>query len=127
MVEVINTVETIDAVPHNSAARRSLYAARVKIHPKRGSGYFRNLKWLVMAVTLGIYVTPWLRWDRGLMRLTRLCLLIWRTGVSIFSSSKSGRRNLFVAGLLIMAGNGLFLVIHSGPRLVRIPSAKRLD
>jgi hypothetical protein len=66
MVEVINTVETIDAIPHNSATRRSLYAARVKIHPKRGSGYFRNLKWLVMAVTLGIYyITPWLRWDRG--------------------------------------------------------------
>ena len=46
MVELVNTVETIDAVPHNSAARRKLYAARVKIHPKRASGYFRNLKWL---------------------------------------------------------------------------------
>jgi len=66
MTEIEGTIETIDAVPHNSAARRSLYAARVKIHPKRGAGFFRNLKWLVMAVTLGIYyITPWLRWDRG--------------------------------------------------------------
>ena len=43
-----------------------LLAKRVKIHPKRASGFFRRLKWIVMAVTLSIYyVTPWLRWDRG--------------------------------------------------------------
>ena len=43
-----------------------LYAAREPIFPKRVSGKFRNLKWIIMAVTLGIYYsTPWLRWDRG--------------------------------------------------------------
>ena len=44
----------------------SLYAAREPIFPKRVSGKFRNLKWLIMLVTLGIYyLTPWIRWDRG--------------------------------------------------------------
>ena len=43
-----------------------LYDAREPIFPRRVSGYFRRLKWWIMAVTLGIYyLTPWLRWDRG--------------------------------------------------------------
>ncbi len=44
----------------------NLYAAREPIFPKRVSGNFRTMKWVIMIVTLGIYyVTPWLRWDRG--------------------------------------------------------------
>ncbi len=39
-----------------------LYAAREPIFPRRVSGTFRNLKWVIMAVTLGIYyLTPWIR------------------------------------------------------------------
>ena len=45
--------------------RRSMRRASRSI-PKRAHGTFRTLKWIVMAVTLGIYyLTPWLRWDRG--------------------------------------------------------------
>jgi hypothetical protein len=60
-------VERLDVVAVNSARTRApLYAARKKIFPKRASGNFRQFKWLVMAITLGIYyLTPWLRWDRG--------------------------------------------------------------
>ena len=44
----------------------SLYAAREPVFPRRVKGKFRNLKWVIMAVTLGIYyLTPWIRWDRG--------------------------------------------------------------
>ena len=44
----------------------ALYAAQEPIFPRRVSGSFRTLKWLIMAVTLGIYyITPWIRWDRG--------------------------------------------------------------
>ena len=43
----------VDAV--SSKAARSLYAGRQKIHPKLARGTFRSVKWLVMAVTLGIY------------------------------------------------------------------------
>ena len=43
-----------------------LYAAREPVFPRRVSGNFRNLKWVVMAITLAIYyVTPWIRFDRG--------------------------------------------------------------
>ena len=43
-----------------------LYAAHEPVFPRRVSGPFRNLKWWIMGVTLGIYyLTPWLRWDRG--------------------------------------------------------------
>ena len=112
MVEVINTVETIDAIPHNSAARRSLYAARLKIHPKRGSGYFRNLKWLVMVVTLGIYyVTPWLRWDRGAYVPDQAVLVdLAHRRFYFFFIEIWPQEFYYIAGLLIMAGIGLFLV-----------------
>ena len=43
-----------------------LYAKRKSVFPKAVKGKFRNMKWLVMLVTLAIYyVTPWIRWDRG--------------------------------------------------------------
>ena len=39
-----------------------LYAAREPVFPRRVRGKFRNLKWVIMAVTLGIYyLTPWIR------------------------------------------------------------------
>ena len=112
MVELINTVETIDAVPHNSAARRSLYAARVKIHPKRASGYFRNLKWLVMAVTLGIYyLTPWLRWDRGAYAPDQAVLVdLAHRRLFFFLIEILAQELFYVGGLLIMAGIGGFVV-----------------
>lgn len=112
MVELVNTIETIDAVPHNNAARRSLYAARVKIHPKRAAGYFRNLKWLVMAVTLGIYyLTPWLRWDRGAYAPDQAVLVdLAHRRFYFFFIEIWPQEFYYVAGLLIMAGIGLFLV-----------------
>jgi cytochrome c oxidase accessory protein FixG len=112
MVEVVNTIDTINAVPHNSAARRTLYAARVKIHPKRASGYFRKLKWLVMAVTLGIYyLTPWLRWDRGAYAPDQAVLVdLAHRRFYFFFIEIWPQEFYYVAGLLIMAGIGLFLV-----------------
>ncbi len=112
MTEIEGTIETIDAVPHNSAARRSLYAARVKIHPKRGAGFFRNLKWLVMAVTLGIYyITPWLRWDRGEFAPNQAVLVdLAHRRFYFFFIEIWPQEFYYVAGLLIMAGIGLFLV-----------------
>ncbi|MEQ9674894.1 MAG: cytochrome c oxidase accessory protein CcoG, partial [Roseovarius indicus] len=48
------------------SAPPSLYAAREPVFPKKVYGNFRNLKWVIMIVTLGIYyLTPWIRWDRG--------------------------------------------------------------
>ncbi len=60
------TIETHDVKAVNAKDERGQYASRQKIYAKRGSGYFRNIKWIVMVVTMAIYyLLPWLRWDRG--------------------------------------------------------------
>ncbi len=89
----------------------SLYAAQVPIFPKRVTGYFRTLKWWIMAVTLGIYyLTPWLRWDRG-PALPDQAVLVDLAGRRFYFLWIEiwPHEFYFVAGLLIMAGLGLFL------------------
>lgn len=90
----------------------SFYEARKAVHNKRIDGPFRRFKWLVMAVTLAIYYgTPWLRWDRGPYAPDQAVLIdlahrrFYMFGIEIWP-----QEFYFVAGLLIMAGIGLFVV-----------------
>lgn len=95
--------------PHSEP--ESLYAAREPIFPKRVSGPFRNLKWVILIVTLGIYyITPWIRWDRG-PELPHQAVLIdlAHRRFFFFWIEIWPHEFYFVAGLLIMAGLGLFL------------------
>jgi len=88
-----------------------LYSAREPIFPRRVSGNFRNLKWWLMAFTLGIYyLTPWIRWDRG-PELPNQAVLIDLAGrrFYFFWIEIWPHEFYFIAGLLIMAGLGLFL------------------
>ncbi|MGY3439244.1 MULTISPECIES: cytochrome c oxidase accessory protein CcoG [unclassified Marinovum] len=90
---------------------QSLYKSREPIFPKRVSGKFRNLKWAIMIVTLGIYyLVPWIRWDRG-PSLPDQAVLIDLAGrrFYFFWIEIWPHEFYFVAGLLIMAGLGLFL------------------
>ena len=89
----------------------SLYVAREPIFPKRVSGPFRNLKWVLMAFTLGIYyITPWLRWDRGPNLPDQAVLIDLSSRRFFFFWIEIWPHEFyFVAGLLIMAGLGLFL------------------
>ena len=89
----------------------SLYAAREPVFPRRVSGYFRSLKWLILAGTLGIYyLTPWLRWDRGPDLPDQAVLLdLAHRRFYFFWIEIWPHEFYFVAGLLIMAGLGLFL------------------
>jgi cytochrome c oxidase accessory protein FixG len=105
-------VETFDAEPVNSKERRRLYAARKKIHPKRASGSFRRLKWWIMAITLGIYyLTPFLRWDRGPDAPDQAVLVDLANRRFYFFFIEIWPQEFFyVAGMLVMAGIGLFLV-----------------
>jgi cytochrome c oxidase accessory protein FixG len=90
---------------------QKLYAAREPVFPKRVSGRFRNLKWIVMIVTLGIYyITPWIRWDRGPNLPDQAVLLdLANRRFFFFWIEIWPHEFYFVAGLLIMAGLGLFL------------------
>ena len=90
----------------------SLYEKRKGVFPQKVDGRFRRLKWLVMLVTLGIYYgVPWLRWDRGPYAPDQAVLVdlanrrFYMFGIEIWP-----HEFYFVAGLLIMAGIGLFLV-----------------
>ncbi|MBD3679118.1 MAG: cytochrome c oxidase accessory protein CcoG [Rhodobacteraceae bacterium] len=89
----------------------SLYAAREPVFPRRVYGPFRNLKWWIMLVTLGIYyLTPWIRWDRG-PNLPDQAVLVDMAGRRFYFLWIEiwPHEFYFVAGLLIMAGLGLFL------------------
>ncbi|RBI71498.1 cytochrome c oxidase accessory protein CcoG [Roseovarius sp. TE539] len=89
----------------------SLYAAREPVFPKRVSGSFRNLKWVIMIVTLGIYyVTPWIRWDRGPNLPDQAVLVdLANRRFFFFWIEIWPHEFYFIAGLLVMAGLGLFL------------------
>ncbi|MFV0513575.1 MAG: cytochrome c oxidase accessory protein CcoG [Jhaorihella sp.] len=79
--------------------------------PRRVSGPFRNLKWFILALTLGIYyLTPWIRWDRGPSLPDQAVLLDMANRRFYFFWIEIWPHEFyFVAGLLIMAGLGLFL------------------
>ncbi|MBX3565428.1 MAG: 4Fe-4S binding protein [Sphingomonas sp.] len=92
-----------------------LFEARRKIFPKAINGSYRRLKWAIMAVTLAIYyVTPWLRWNRGPYAPDQAVLVdIANRRFFMFSIEIWPHEFYYVAGLLIMAGIGLFLVTSS--------------
>ncbi|ANT54348.1 cytochrome c oxidase accessory protein CcoG [Mesorhizobium amorphae] len=105
--------ERLEAEAANSAKlRQPLYAARKKIFPKRATGSFRRFKWLVMAITLGTYyLTPWLRWDRGPFAPDQAVLIdLANRRFYVFFIEIWPQEFYYVAGLLVMAGFGLFLI-----------------
>ncbi|WP_209888632.1 cytochrome c oxidase accessory protein CcoG [Rhizobium leguminosarum] len=106
-------VERIDAEPVNARGKREpLYAARKKVFPKRAEGRFRRFKWIVMLITLGIYyLAPWIRWDRGLYAPDQAILVdLGSRRFFFFFIEIWPQEFYYVAGLLVMAGFGLFLV-----------------
>ncbi len=102
-----------------SANEPSLYAAREPIFPRRVKGQFRTLKWWLMAVLLGIYyITPWIRWDRGPNLPDQAVLIDMANRRFFFFMIEIWPHEFyFVAGLLIMAGLGLFLFTSAAGRV----------
>jgi len=99
--------------PVNSKKRREkLYAPRKKIFPRRTNGTFRRLKWIVMGITLAIYyLVPFLRWDRGPYAPNQAVLIDLAARRFYFLFIEIWPQEFYyVAGLLVMAGVGLFLI-----------------
>lgn len=88
-----------------------LFAAQEPIFPRRVTGFFRRLKWGIMGVTLAIYyLVPWIRWDRGPSLPDQAVLVdLANRRFYFFWIEIWPHEFYFVAGLLIMAGLGLFL------------------
>lgn len=97
----------------------SLYAARVKVYPKRAHGTFRNIKWIVMAVTLSIYYSvPWLRWDRGPHLPDQAVLIDFPSRRFYFFFIEIWPQEFYyITGLLVLAALVLFLVTSIAGRM----------
>jgi cytochrome c oxidase accessory protein FixG len=93
-------------------ARNRYFEKRRKVFPRQIDGSFRRFKWLVMIVTLTIYyVTPWLRWDRGPYSPNQAVLVdLAHRRFYMFAIEIWPQEFYYVAGLLVMAALGLFLV-----------------
>jgi cytochrome c oxidase accessory protein FixG len=114
-----SSIERHDVAAVNRAADRQLYAARQKVYPKLALGRFRTIKWLVMAVTLGIYYAlPWLRWNRGPDLPDQAVLLDMANNRFFFLFLEIWPQEFyFVTGLLVLAALALFLVTSAAGRV----------
>ncbi len=104
-----------DSTAPDGPPKPQLYEKRKGVYPKAVTGTFRRLKWVIMLVTLAIYyLTPWIRWDRGPYAPDQAVLVdlagrrFYMFGIEIWP-----HEFYYVAGLLIMAGIGLFIVTSS--------------
>lgn len=89
-----------------------LYARRPDIFPRAVDGFYRRLKWVVMAATLAVYyLTPWIRWNRGPWAPDQAVLIdLAHRRFYFFAIEIWPHEFYYVAGLLVMAGIGLFLL-----------------
>jgi polyferredoxin len=112
----------------STATNRALCPARTGL-PSKVEGRFRRFKWAVMAFCLAVYWgTPWLRWIAGPGPNQAVLIDLAHRRFYMFGIEIWPHEFYFVAGLLIMAGMGLFLVERGGAGLVRLClSADGLD
>ena len=118
MTTVINTLErpavleraAPDAAPPPPPEGR-LYKPREPIYPKLVHGRFRAIKWVLMAVMLGIYYgVPWIRWDRPGAAPDQAVMVDFTHGRFYFFFLHLWPQEVyFITGLLVMAALGLFL------------------
>ena len=90
----------------------SLYEKRKQIYPKLAHGRFRMIKWIVMAVTLGIYyLIPWIRWERGPGIPDQAVLADFSGEKFYFFFLEIWPQEIYyLGGLIILAALALFLV-----------------
>jgi cytochrome c oxidase accessory protein FixG len=88
-----------------------LYKKREPIFPKLAHGSFRNIKWIALIFLLAIYyLTPWIRWDRGVGRPDQAVLVDFEARRFYFFFIELWPQEVYyITGLLIIAALGLFL------------------
>ncbi len=104
-------VPKIDAKAVNAKENRSLYKAREPVYPKLVRGKFRNIKWAVLIVTLGIYYgLPWIRLDRGPGLPDQAFLLDFaHQRLYFFWLEIWAQEFYYVTGILVLSALALFL------------------
>jgi len=89
-----------------------LYAPRKHIYPQGVKGRFRTIKWVVLAITLGIYyLLPFVRWDRGPGAPSQAVLVdLPNRRFYFFFVELWPQEVYYFTGLLILAALTLFLM-----------------
>lgn len=98
--------------PTKSEQKQKLFAERIKVYPRAVTGFWRRVKWWVVALLLtAYYVGPWIRWDRG-PGAPDQALLIDMAGrrAYFFSIEIWPQEVYYLTGLLILGAIGLFFV-----------------
>ncbi len=90
---------------------QSLFAARIKVYPRRVSGLYRRIKWALLAACLAVYyLVPFIRWDRGPGAPDQAVLIDLQGPRGYFFWIEIWPQEVYyVTGLLILAAFGLFL------------------
>ncbi len=111
MTVVINTLKPVArAEPADKPA--PLYVKRKAIYPKRVKGPFRQLKWGLLLVMLGIYYgVPWIRWARPAPQPQQAVLVDFLHGrFFLFGLHLWPDEVYFITALLVISALSLFLV-----------------
>ncbi|PNG27715.1 cytochrome c oxidase accessory protein CcoG [Methylocella silvestris] len=89
-----------------------LYASAPKIYPQKVTGTYRRIKWILLAVTLGIYYfLPFVRWDRGPDAPNQAVLIDFANRKFYFFFIEIWPQEIYyLTGLLILAAMTLFLM-----------------
>ncbi|HPD83717.1 MAG: cytochrome c oxidase accessory protein CcoG [Alphaproteobacteria bacterium] len=89
-----------------------LFAKQEKIYPKRVWGKYRELKWVAMVVTLGIYyLAPFLRWDRGPNAPNQAILIDLPSRRAYWFNIEIWPQEVYIlTGILILAAIALFFI-----------------
>jgi polyferredoxin len=95
-----------------SADDAPLYAPRKQIYPQAVKGRYRTIKWVVLAVTLGIYYfLPFIRWDRGPNAPDQAILVdLANSRFYFFFIEIWPQEVYYITGLLVLAALALFLM-----------------
>jgi cytochrome c oxidase accessory protein FixG len=90
----------------------TFFKAQQVVHPRAVTGRYRTLKWLVMAVLLGIYyLTPWIRWDRGEGVPDQAILIDMAARRAYFFFIEIWPQEVYyLTGILVTAAVSLFLI-----------------
>lgn len=97
-----------DTPPEQPAA---LYAKQEKVYPKRITGTFRRIKWLVLSGVLGLYyLLPWIRWSRGENQSDQAVLAdLAGQRLYFFNIEIWPQEVYYLTGILVVGAVGLFL------------------
>jgi len=88
------------------------FAKQERIYPKKVKGKYRTLKWIAMAVTLGIYyLVPFIRWDRGPHAPDQAVLIDLTNAKAYWFWIEIWPQEVYLlTGILILAAIALFFV-----------------